>query len=247
MNRRRILTLPYRWQRVIDWYVQCRKLIRALARKAADARAQCAKDADRAPDTLKQYMLDDLHQLKAHWLGRYPGDDHAFRNLGRHVGFCMRKDCSDIVESDLPDLEELAEAHLVNDGTQQKVGFEALLHPIISESSYELYRGGHLREAVLNSITALFDYIRLRTGTAEDGDRLIGKVFSLEKPLLTLSELQTESGQDDQKGFMQIFKGAYQGIRNPKAHSLTHDLTAMKAAQYLVFASPLARRIDEAQ
>jgi hypothetical protein len=46
---------------------------------------------------------------------------------------------------------------------------------------------------------------------------------------------------------MQIFKGAYQGIRNPKAHSLTHDLTAMKAAQYLVFASLLARRIDEAR
>ena len=48
-------------------------------------------------------------------------------------------------------------------------------------------------------------------------------------------------------GFMQIFKGAYQGIRNPKAHSMTHDLTAMKAAQYLVFASLLARRIDEAR
>jgi len=44
---------------------------------------------------------------------------------------------------------------------------------------------------------------------------------------------------------MQIFKGAYQGIRNPKAHSMTHYQTAMKAAQYLVFASLLARRIDE--
>ena len=55
-----------------------------------------------------------------------------------------------------------------------------------------------------------------------------------------------ESGQNDQKGFMQIYKGAYQGIRNPKAHSLTHDLTEVKAAQYLVFASLLARRIEEA-
>ena len=32
-----------------------------------------------------------------------------------------------------------------------------------------------------------------------------------------------------------------------KPHSMTHDLTAMKAAQYLVFASLLARRIDEAR
>ncbi len=60
-----------------------------------------------------------------------------------------------------------------------------------------VYRDGHLREAVLNSITSLFDDIRRRTNGNEDGDKLIGKVFSLDKPLLTLSELQTESGQND--------------------------------------------------
>ena len=65
--------------------------------------------------------------------------------------------------------------------------------------------------------------------------------------MLVLTELETESGQNDQKGFMQIFKGAYQGIRNPKAHSLTHDLTPEKAAQYLVFASLLIRRVQEAK
>jgi hypothetical protein len=46
---------------------------------------------------------------------------------------------------------------------------------------------------------------------------------------------------------MQIFKGAFQGIRNPKAHSLAHDLTEQKTAQYLVFTSLLARRLDEAR
>ena len=131
----------------------------------------------------------------------------------------MGQDCSDILSIDLPELEERAEAHLVKDGTQQKIGFEDLLHPVISQRSYELYRGGHLREAVLNSTTALFDHIRRRTKSNEDGDKLIGKVFSLEKPLLTLSELQTESGQNDQKGFMQIFKGRIRasGIRRRTA------------------------------
>jgi hypothetical protein len=64
---------------------------------------------------------------------------------------------------------------------------------------------------------------------------------------LILSELDTESGQNDQKGFIQLFSGSYQGIRNPKAHSLNHDLTEMKAAQYLIHASLLARRVSEAQ
>src|SRR5215210_6746594 len=108
---------------MIEWYVQTKKLIRALGRKATDARAQCGEDG-KAPDALKGYMLTDLQQLKAHWLGRYPDDDHAFRNLGRHVGFCMGQDCSDIVAFDLPDLEDRAEAHLLKDGTQQKIGFE---------------------------------------------------------------------------------------------------------------------------
>lgn len=73
----------------------------------------------------------------------------------------------------------------------------------------------------------------------------MGKAFSLEDPYIVLSEIDTKSGQNDQKGFMQIYKGSFQGIRNPKAHSLTHDLNPLKAAQYLVFASLLARRIDE--
>jgi uncharacterized protein (TIGR02391 family) len=125
--------------------------------------------------------------------------------------------------------------------------FRFLLYPIITEHALPQYGNGHLRDAVLNSIIAIFDLIRQKTGLKEDGDRLIGKAFSLDEPYLILSDIDTESGQNDQKGFMQILKGSFQGVRNPKAHSLTHDLTAVNAAQYLVFASLLARRIDEAK
>ena len=76
---------------------------------------------------------------------------------------------------------------------------------------------------------------------------MVSDAFSLEHPVIILSELETDSGQNDQKGFMQIFKGAFQGIRNPRAHSLANDLNEHKAAQYLVFASLLARRLDEAK
>lgn len=124
--------------------------------------------------------------------------------------------------------------------------FETLLHPEVSKHALAHYMNGHLRDAVLNSIIAVFDLIRLRTKLNEDGDKLVGKALSLDDPYLVLSEIGTESGQNDQKGFMQILKGAYQGIRNPKAHSLNHDLTEEKAAQYLVLSSLLARRIEEA-
>ena len=127
-----------------------------------------------------------------------------------------------------------------------RLGFEDLLHPIIRDNALQLLLDGHYREAVLNSVVAVFDFIRYRTGIGDDGDALVGRVLSLKNPLLILSDLTSESGQNDQLGFMQILKGAYQGIRNPKAHSLAHDLTEHKAAQYLIFASLLARRIEEA-
>jgi len=126
--------------------------------------------------------------------------------------------------------------------------FSFLLHVEIIKHALDKYNDGHLRSAVLDSMIAVFEFIRARTGIRdEDGDRLIGKVFSLEAPYLILSEIDTESGKNDQKGFMQIFKGVYQGIRNPKAHKLDTDLTKLKAAQYLVFASMLIRRIEEAK
>ena len=77
--------------------------------------------------------------------------------------------------------------------------------------------------------------------------RLITKAFSVHQPILVFSEIESESGKNDQVGFMQLFQGANRGVRNPKAHSIQHNLTDVRAAQYLVFASLLARRLEEAR
>jgi hypothetical protein len=101
--------------------------------------------------------------------------------------------------------------------------FEELLHPVISENSYQLYQDGHSRDAVLNSIIAVYDYIRQRTKSDDDGDGLIGKVFSLEDPLLTLSELQTESGRNDQRALCRSSRVPIRasGIRRRTASRMT--------------------------
>lgn len=128
-----------------------------------------------------------------------------------------------------------------------KDGFEKLLHPSIYKHSFKQYANGQYRDAVFNSILAVFDLIRERTGLDLDGSQLTGEAFSIDRPRLIFSEIKSESGRNDQKGFIQILNGAYLGIRNPKAHSLVHDLDKTEAAQYLVFASLLARRVQEAQ
>ena len=233
---------------MINWYLSVKNAMRSIERKARDALPLYEQGGKDMTAAINGYISSDYEQLWDLWRQRFP-DEHL-GNLGRHIHFGDDCDYRDIINHDLPELEKRAEAHLQNSAEAQRsideLGFEHLLHPIITEHAYQLFRNGHLREAVLNSITAVFDFLRERTGSQEDGDRLVGQVMSVADPRLVLSELNTESGQNDQKGFMQIFKGAFQGIRNPKAHSLTHDLTEHKAAQYLVFASLLARRIEEA-
>jgi uncharacterized protein (TIGR02391 family) len=178
------------------------------------------------------FYADDAHVSPAERILRYK----SFQDVLEEIKSWYTK-------SSLENKEKLT----CNDRKEDDVkDFQFLLHPEIKRHALSQYNNGHLREAVLNSIMAVFDLIRNKTGLKDDGDKLIGKAFSLSDPYLILSEIDHESGQNDQKGFMQIYKGSFQGIRNPKAHSLTHDLNKLKAAQYLVFASLLARRVDEA-
>lgn len=122
-----------------------------------------------------------------------------------------------------------------------------ILHPKVITAAYTHFKEGHFREAVLNSVVAVFDLIRERTGLEKDGSELVLEAFSLQRPCLVFSTLDNESGKNDQKGFIQILQGVYQGVRNPKAHTLTIKPSQMVAAQYLVFSSLLCRRVEEAK
>ena len=227
------------------WYLELRQLLRVIHKKALDAQAAWQKEDKGSADTIKDYLKEDYTRLQSLWNEQVEGNVPTY--LGRHIAWGMANDYRDILYQDLPALEETLDSYL--DEAMDKKGedgFEHLLHPAVAHSSLEHFRNGHYREAVLNSITAIFDLIRNRTGIDLDGSALVNQAFSLTDPYLVLSELDTDSGRNDQKGFIQLFNGSYQGIRNPKAHSLNHDLTDLKAAQYLVHASLLARRVSEA-
>ena len=231
---------------MIGWYLEVRKLLREIHSKALDAKNAWRTGDEKSAQTVHGYLRTDYKRLQELWNERVDGYIPTY--LGRHIGWGMENDVDDILAQDIPELEERLDAFLAETAQQTgEDGFRHLLHPAIITSSYELFENGNFREAVLNSVVAIFDLIRERTGIDMDGSTLVNKAFSLTNPYLILSELQSESGQNDQKGFIQLFNGSYQGIRNPKAHSLNHDLTKAKASQYLVHASLLARRVSEAQ
>lgn len=223
------------------WFVQVIRLCREIRKKALDASKTKSKTT---VATLKGYLDTDHDALMEIWPTDAPCP--SLNDLGRHIHFSQPVDFRDILHFDLPAIEAAAEKHfLTSRPAAPSFGFESLLHPVIRESSLAQFQAGQLRDAVLNSIIGLCDHVRRVTRLRLDGARLINQVFGGDNPELVFSELETESGRNDQAGFHKIFLGACEGVRNPKAHSLDHDLTPAKTAQYLVFASLLARRVDE--
>jgi len=231
---------------MIKWYLKVNKLVKEIRKKSFDCiEAFLSENTDKV-DAINKYLKTDYLSLSELWVKHV--DKNKLGNLGQHIHFGEMHDYKDIIKLDIPQIENILEQFVfTNIDIDIQYGFEPYLHPIIVESSFEQYKSGQFRDSVLNSFIAVFDLIRDKTDVDIDGSRLVDKVFSLENPLLILSELDSQSGKNDQKGFLEIYKGAYIGIRNPKAHSLDHDLDENKAAQYLVLASLLARRVEEAQ
>lgn len=231
---------------MIDWLIEVNTRCRAIAIAAVDCNTALILRNEYRARVLQQQMQNYFRELDEIWkqVDRYKRHGDRLARLSYHINQMSSKACEDILKFDLPDLQERAEQIAKAHEAQEDV-FELMLHDTIKNASLKQFKDGHLRDAVLNSVIAVFDMIRKRSGLAMDGQALVGQAFSLENGALTFSEIETESGKNDQKGFMQILQGVYQGVRNVKAHSLEHDLNEIKAAQYLVMMSLLARRVEE--
>lgn len=126
--------------------------------------------------------------------------------------------------------------------------FWDLLHPKIVKVSKSRFETNHFADSVeaafkeVNNIVKVL--VKHRTKKEYDGADLMNRAFSLQKPIIELGDLSTESGKDIQKGYMLIFAGSMTGIRNPKAHeNITID--NKRAVHFLFLASLLMFKIDE--
>ncbi|WP_127564341.1 TIGR02391 family protein [Stenotrophomonas indicatrix] len=229
-----------------EWYFQVANILRDIRKKAWDAMRALDKEDAASASLVKSYISDDYSRLVDIWTSKeFPREELG--NLARHIRFGDRQDFIDMLRFDIDFIAMNAEGHArIEQPEPTQATFERLLHPIVAAASLHHYRQGDYRNAVLDAMVALSDLIRSRTGLKEDGKALATQAFSLASPSLIFSELESDSGKNDQKGFMEMIAGAYMGIRNPKAHSLIHDLDVVKAAQYLVTISLLVRRVAEA-
>jgi uncharacterized protein (TIGR02391 family) len=84
------------------------------------------------------------------------------------------------------------------------------------------------------------------SGVTASGAALVDQVFSIDKPLLTLNRLQTETEKSEHKGFAALLKGCFMAVRNPLAHEpkILWD-GEDDAADYFSLISLLHRRLDQ--
>jgi uncharacterized protein (TIGR02391 family) len=126
--------------------------------------------------------------------------------------------------------------------------FWGLLHPKIVKVSKNRFEAKHFADSVeaafkeINKIVK--SIVKQRTNKEFDGSDLMNRAFSPKNPIIALDDLSTQSGQDAQKGYMQIFSGSMTGIRNPKAHENV-TIERQRTIHFLFLASLLMFKIDE--
>ncbi|MCB2227168.1 MAG: TIGR02391 family protein [Desulfarculaceae bacterium] len=111
----------------------------------------------------------------------------------------------------------------------------------LRRATISLYRNKHYTQAVESSFKYLNSYVRKKTGRKLDGAQLMQNVFSAKNPVLKLSNLDGKSGDDAQRGYMDIFCGCITGIRNPRAHEDAIDDDPETALEIIYFVHHLVR------
>jgi uncharacterized protein (TIGR02391 family) len=121
------------------------------------------------------------------------------------------------------------------------------IHPeVLKYCRAELMQDNYFH-AVFEASKGLAQRIREISGVQGDGAALVDRVFAIERPILAINTLQTETEKSEHKGFAQLLKGCFGAVRNPLAHEPKLLWQGEEdAADYLSLISLLHRKLDAA-
>lgn len=119
------------------------------------------------------------------------------------------------------------------------------IHPeVLKYCRTELLQDNYFH-AVFESTKGLAQRIRELSGISADGAPLVDRVFSIERPLLAINTLRTDTEKTEHKGFAALLKGCFGAVRNPLAHEPKILWEGEDdAADYLSLISLLHRKLD---
>ena len=112
----------------------------------------------------------------------------------------------------------------------------------LRRTSRDLFFDGYYALAVEEAYKCLNNIVKELTGLSHlDGVALMNNAFSLNKPVLKVNDLSTQSEKDQQRGYMEMFAAAITGIRNPRAHEHAYLDDPVIALELLGLANHLVR------
>lgn len=142
-------------------------------------------------------------------------------------------------------------AHLFSD-EEVKLGpvehpFETRnIHTALPEHIKKLFDNGHYSQATFEAFKYLDKEVARISKISQSGSKLMMAAFHDQSPAITLSDLSTDSGKDEQKGYMFIFSGSVMAVRNPRGHEYKIRDSIDECLDHLALVSLLLRRIEKA-
>lgn len=125
-----------------------------------------------------------------------------------------------------------------------------LFHPRIVDVAKRRFEAKQYADSVEASMKAVNARVKKiykqRKNKELDGRDLMFHAFSVEVPVIYLGDMSTITGKDMQEGYMYLFGGSMQAIRNPKAHE-NMEIDAKQATHMLFLASLLMYKLDDAK
>jgi uncharacterized protein (TIGR02391 family) len=118
------------------------------------------------------------------------------------------------------------------------------LHPTVQRVAGSRFASAHYSDAIQKACTALEKAVQVKSGqpVTANGTSVMTTAFSQKNALIHMADDPTE-----QFGFMNLYQGAVQALRNHFAHNLTELTDPNRALEWLGFISALFYKLDEAQ
>jgi uncharacterized protein (TIGR02391 family) len=117
----------------------------------------------------------------------------------------------------------------------------------IRRTTRGLYQDGYYALAVEECFKSINDTVKVLAESREDGAALMRRVLSVNRPVLALNDLATESDENEQQGYMDIFAGCMTGIRNPRAHKAQYLDTPDRALEMIAWGQHLMQKLDRSR
>jgi uncharacterized protein (TIGR02391 family) len=139
--------------------------------------------------------------------------------------------------------EEVTDKYITSQAADTAYDFWINIHQSIRTVCQSKFEDRHYADSVESAFKEVNDIVkkeyRTISGKELDGANLMRTVFSPKDPIFRLAE-DSDTGRSIQQGYMDLFAGSIQGIRNPKAHA-NMKIDAIDAWEKIVLASHLLK------